>query len=134
MAPRDHRIYLGRMDSPKTPPRNHSSTKQLFSGPFFGAKMVPRPKCGPGGPKSHPGVPKSDPGLQNLPLGMKLQKMRAEKPCRTPPSEFQTEPYGANYGPKPFSSQNLKIWGAFWAPFWRHMVQVMAQNHFRAKT
>ena len=73
MAPRDHRIHLGRMDSPKTPPQNHSSTKQLFSGPFFGAKKVPGPKCGPGDPKSDPGDPKSDPGLQNLAPGMKTK-------------------------------------------------------------
>ena len=41
---------------------------------------------------------------------MNIQKMRAEKPCRTPPSEFQKEPYGVSYSPKPFPSQNLKIW------------------------
>ena len=109
MGPRDHRIHLGRMDSLKTPPQNHSSTKQLFSGPFCGSKKAPRPKCRPGGPKS-------DPGLQNLPLGMKIQKMRAEKPCRIQPSELQTEPYGASYGPKPSPNQNLKIWGSFWVP------------------
>ena len=28
--------------------------------------------------------------------------MRAEKPCRTPPPELKTEPYGASYGPKPY--------------------------------
>ena len=95
MAPRDHRIHLGRMDSLKTLPQNHSSTKQLFSGPFSGAKKVPGPKC-------RPGDPKSDPGLQNPPPGMKKQKMRAEKPCRTPPSKNQTEPYSASYGQKPF--------------------------------
>ena len=48
------------------------------------------------------GVPKSDPGLQNPSPGMKKQKMRAEKPCRTPPSKNQTEPYSASYGQKPF--------------------------------
>ena len=31
-----------------------------------------------------------------------LEKARAEKPCKTPPPEFQTEPYGASYGRKPF--------------------------------
>ena len=50
------------------------------------------------------GVPKSDPGLQNPTPGMKKEKMRAEKTCRTPPSKNQTEPY--------------------------YMVQVMAENHF----
>ena len=33
---------------------------------------------------------------------MKKPKMRAEKPCRTPVSEFQTEPYSESYGQKPF--------------------------------
>ena len=112
MGPMDHRIHFGLGDSPELPPQNDSVANSLFSGPIFDPKKVPRPKC-------QPGDPKSDPGLKHLPLGMKKQKMRAEKTCRTPVSEFQTEPYGASYGQKPFSSQNLKIWGAFWAPFWR---------------
>ena len=48
------------------------------------------------------GEPKSDLGLQNPPPGMNRQKMRAEKPCRTPPSKNQTEPYSASYGRKQF--------------------------------
>ena len=57
-----HRIHLGRMDYPKTPPQNHSSTKQLFPGPFFGAKKVPWPKCRAWGSKIRSWVPKSTPG------------------------------------------------------------------------
>ena len=45
----------------------------------------------------------------NPPPGMKKQKMRAEKPCRTPPSKNQTEPYSASYGRKPFWGVPLKI-------------------------
>ena len=92
MAPRDHRIHLGRMDSPESSPQNHSSAKICFSGP----------KKTYAGQNVDLGGPKSDPALQNPPLGMKKQKMRAEKPCRTPPSKNQTEPYSASYGRKPF--------------------------------
>ena len=75
------------------------------------------------GPKRSPGqnvdlgVPKSDPGLQNPPPGMKKQKMRAEKPCRTPPSKNQTEPYSASYGQKPFWGGTSHEWhlGASWS-------------------
>ena len=55
------------------------------------------------------GVSKSDPGLPNLEPGMKKQKMRAEKPCRTPPSKNQTEPYSASYCQKPFWGVPFKI-------------------------
>ena len=40
---------------------------------------------------------------------MNKQKMRAEKPCRTLASEFQTEPYSASYGQKPFWRVPAKI-------------------------
>ena len=99
MAPRDHRIHLGRMDSPESSPQNHSSAKICFSGP----------KKTYAGQNVDLGGPKSDPGLQNPPPGMKKQKMRAEKPCRTPPSKNQTEPYSASYGRKPFWGVPLKI-------------------------
>ena len=99
MAPRDHRIHLGRMDSPESSPQNHSSAKICFSGP---QKTSP-------GQNVDLGDPKSDPGLQNPSPGMKKQKMRAEKPCRTPPSKNQTEPYSASYGRKPFWGVPLKI-------------------------
>ena len=36
--------------------------------------------------------------------------MRAEQPCRTQASEFQTEPYSASYGQKPFWRVPVKIW------------------------
>ena len=39
-----------------------------------------------------------------MPLGMKKKQMRAEKPCRTPVSEFQTEPYSGSYGQTQISS------------------------------
>merc|ERR1711908_270670 len=35
-------------------------------------------------------------------LGAKTKQIRAEKTCRTPPPEFEMEPYGSSYGPKPF--------------------------------
>ena len=52
MGPRGHRIHLGRSNSFKTPPQNHSSTKPFFSGPIFYPKKVPSPKCWPNPPKS----------------------------------------------------------------------------------
>ena len=52
--------------------------------------------------------PDLDLGSKKGPLGPKTKKMRAEKPCRTPPPEFQMEPYGQNCGPKPFWSLVLK--------------------------
>ena len=102
MAPMDHRIHLGRMDSPETLPNMNSSAKLCFSGPIVDPKRVPRPKCQPPGPKS-------DPSLQNPSPEMQKQKMRAKKPCRTPSSKNQTEPYSASYGRKPFWGVPLKI-------------------------
>ena len=55
-------------------------------------------------------VPDLDLGSKKWSLEAKTKKMRAEKPCRTPPPEFQMEPYGQSYGPKPFwasGPQNL---------------------------
>ena len=52
MGPRDHRIHLGRMDSPKTSPQNRSSTKPSFSGQFARPKKLPSPKCWPNPSKS----------------------------------------------------------------------------------
>ena len=95
MDPRYHRIHLGRRDSPTNPPQNDFIANSCFSGPQNWSKKVPGPKCRPGNPKSNPGLP-------NLASGMKKQKMRAEKPCRTLLSELQTEPYSASYGQKPF--------------------------------
>ena len=70
---------------------------------MFYPKKVPGPKC-------QPGDPKSDPGLKNRPLGMKKQKMRAEKPCRIQYLELQTEPYCASYDQKPFWRVTSKSW------------------------
>ena len=78
------------------------SQKYVFRDPKIAKKTSP-------GKIVDLGVPKSDPGLQNPDPDLKKQKMRAEKPCRTPPSEFQTEPYSASYGPKPFWGQILPI-------------------------
>ena len=102
MVPIYHRIHLGLGISPELPWQNDSIRKSLFSGPIFDPKKVPGPTC-------RPGYPKSNPGLKNPPPGMKNQKMRAEKPCRSPVSEFQTEPYSASYGQKPFWRVPAKI-------------------------
>ena len=42
------------------------------------------------------------PGSKNGSPGPKTNKMRTEEPCRTPPPEFQMEPYGASYGQNTF--------------------------------
>ena len=102
MAPRDHRIHLGRTDSPESSPQNHSSAKICFSGP----------KKTYAGQNVDLGGPKSDPRFQNPPPGMKKQKMRAKQPCRTPPSKNQMEPYSASYGRKPF--WGVPALGAIW--------------------
>ena len=88
MAPRDHRIHLGRSDSPKTPPQNHSSTKQLLFGTIFRPKKVPGPKCRP------QISPEADFGNSSK----SLQQVRTANPSeilsRTHPSKLQTEPRG----------------------------------------
>ena len=45
----------------------------------------------------------------NPPPGMKKQKMRTKIPRRTPPSENQTEPYGASYGQNQFRAGPLNV-------------------------
>ena len=95
MGPTYNRIHLGLGISPELPPQNDSVANSLFPGPIFDPNKVPGPKC-------RPEIKKSDPGLKIPPLGMKKQKMRAEKPCRIQSSEFRTEPYSASYGQKPF--------------------------------
>ena len=102
MGPIYNRIHLGLGISPKLPWQNGSVTNSLFSGPCVYPKKVPGPKCQPGDPKSNPGLKTSSPG-------MKKQKMRAEKPCRIQSLEFQTEPYSASYGQKPFWGEPVKI-------------------------
>ena len=111
-APRTIEFIWVRWNPLKPHTKMISSQNHLFRDPCFGLKRSPGQNVGLRAPKSYP-------WLKNPPPGMKKQKMRAEKPCRTPPSELQTEPYGASCGQKAFSSQNPKIWGAFWAPFWR---------------
>ena len=49
------------------------------------------------------------PGSQIWPWGPKTKKMRAEKPCKTPPPEFQTEAYVASYGQKPFWGKPTRL-------------------------
>ena len=94
-------IWAGRI-----PLNPHHKTIPLQNYLFRDPKITP--KTSPG-QNVDLGVPKSDPGLQNPSPGMKKQKMRAEKPCRTPPSKNQTEPYSASYGRKPFWGVPLKI-------------------------
>ena len=53
------------------------------------------------------------PGPQCRSPGPKTKKMRAEKPCKTPPPEFQMVPYGASYGQKPFWASQAPFWGHF---------------------
>ena len=103
MGPTDHRIHLGQVELLKASYENHSITKPSFSGPFFDPKRSPGQNVGLE-------APKSDPWLQNPPSGTKKQKMRAEKPCRTPPSELRTEPYSAIYAQKPFWRVPSKSW------------------------
>ena len=79
-----------------------SSQKYVFRDPKIDPKASP-------GQNVDLGVPKSDPGPPNPSPGMKKQKMRAEIPCRTPPSKNQTEPYGASYGLKPFWAGLLNV-------------------------
>ena len=77
------------------PPQNH-----LFSGLIFG------PNRSPAQPESS-GVQIWDPGSQKWSPGLKISKLRTEKPCPKQWSVFQMEPYVASYGRKPF--------GAGWA-------------------
>ena len=97
-----NRIHLGHGNSPELPPQNDSVAISLFWGPIFDPKKVPGPEC-------WPQIQKSYPGLKIPSLGMKKQKMRAEKLCRIQSSEFQTEPYGASYGQKPFRGGPLNV-------------------------
>ena len=67
----------------------------LFPGPIFGPKRSPAQPA-------HPGDQILDPGFQKWPPWLKISKSRTEKPCRIQWSEFQTEPYVASYGRKPY--------------------------------
>ena len=68
---------------------------------------------------------------------MNKQKMRAEKLCRTPVSELQTEPYSASYGQKPFWRVPFKIevyvWGhlgSFPPPFYGPWERLLGHQLF----
>ena len=91
MAPRDHRIHLGRRNSLKNPPQNHSSTKQLFPGPFFAPQKLPNPKC----------RPKISPEADFGNFSKSLQQVRTANPSeilsRIHPSKLQTEPRGEKH-------------------------------------
>ena len=53
MGPRDHRIHLGRMDSSKSSPQNHSLAKVYFSEPILGTtKGSPGQNVDPSPPES----------------------------------------------------------------------------------
>ena len=79
---------------------------------FFG-NWAPGAQKGPKlGPKSGLGA-NFEPGPQCRSPGPKTKKMRAEKPCKTPPPEFQMVPYGASYGQKPFWASQAPFWGHF---------------------
>ena len=98
-----HSIHLGLGKSPANPPQNDFIAKSLFGRPIFDPEKVPGPEC-------RPRVQKYDPGLENPSLGMKQLKMRAEKSCRTMPSELQTEPYSASYDQNTFWKVPSKSW------------------------
>ena len=107
MGPIYNRIHLGLGILPKLQWQNGSVTNSLFWGLFLLPNKGPRARMLTLDPKIWSWA-------QKLPLGMKKQKMRAEKPCRTPVSEFQTEPYSESYGQKPFwrvPAQILKYLG-----------------------
>ena len=105
MGPRDHRIHLGRMDSPKSSPQIHSSTKSCFSGVMFWLKKVPRPKCWPDPSKISP---EADFGN----FFKSLQQWRTANPreilSRIHPSTLQTEPRGEKLICCTFSCKNCK--------------------------
>ena len=94
MGPRDHRIHLGRMDSLRTPPQNHSSTKPSFSGPFVWQKRVPRPKCWPDPSKISP---EADFGNFSKSLQKERTAIFSEILSRIHPSKLQTEPRGETH-------------------------------------
>ena len=65
-------------------------------------------------PKKFPGPARVqiwDPGSPKWSPGMKIPKLRTEKPCRIQWSVFQTEPYVASYGRKPFWATWHEKWG-----------------------
>ena len=91
MGPRDHRIHLGRRDSLKTSPQNHSSTKHVFSGPCFVPKTPPSQNV------AFKIFPEAD--FKNF--SKSLQKVRTANSSqilnRIHTSKLQTEPRGEKH-------------------------------------
>ena len=78
---------------------DHFFHKVMF---FFGAHFYVQKVPGPAGIQIwYLGSPKWSPGL-------KIPKLRTEKPCRIQWSVFQTEAYVASYGLKPSWARNAK--------------------------
>ena len=76
---------------PCNPMGDHFFHKTIFFQAPFLVKKGPRPSRGPN----------LGSGSQKSPPGLKIPKLRAEKPCRKQWSVLQTEPYVASYGRKP---------------------------------
>ena len=93
MGPRDHRIHLGRMDSLKTPPENHSSTK-LFLRTMSSTQKGPQPKM-----LTQPSKisPEADFGNFSKSLQKERTAIFSEILSRIHPSTFQTEPRGEKH-------------------------------------
>ena len=83
---------------PCNPMGDHFFHKTIFFRAHFWSKKVPGPA----------GVQIWDRGSQKSPPGLKIPKLRAEKPCRIQWSVFQTEPYVASYDIKPSGAHNAK--------------------------
>ena len=90
------------------PPKPHggpfSSQNHVFSGGIF------RPKRSPAQPEPSR-IQIWDPGVPKWVRGLKISNFRIEKPCRIQWSVFQTEPYVASYGRKPFWATWHEKWG-----------------------
>ena len=84
---------------PKGPNGPLGPRAQRAQGPIWIPNLGPGPQFW--GPGLAPG-PKSGPGPKIWPLGPKISKLPLEKPCRIQYSVFQTEPYVARNGRKPF--------------------------------
>ena len=120
MGPRDHRIHLGRRDSPVSPPQNHFIIKVCFPGPQNWPKKVPGPKCRPVGPKIRPAAPKSPPGHENT-------KDARRKTMQNPASRNSNGAIWCKLWPKTIFGPNLgrghiqmgtkwRFPGSFWHP------------------
>ena len=79
-----------------------------FTGMFLSNPMF-SPKTSPAQPDTSK-IQIWEPGFQELVPGSNIPKLRTEKSCRMQWSIFQTEPYVASYGRKPFRAGWGKIW------------------------